>query len=76
MISGSRSEKALFAWTSRGTAMAEKLIPTDVAPELEGVSDKAEAQEIIKRNIYKALSELSQNDLPSISQTEEANADS
>ena len=38
-------------------------IPAEVAAELESIKDKAEAQEIIKQNIYAALDDLSQRDL-------------
>lgn len=41
-------------------------IPAEVAAKLKGVENKAEAQEIIKRNIYAAMDDLSQTDPESL----------
>ena len=41
-------------------------IPAAVAVDLEGVEDKAGAQEIIKNHVYAALDDLSQRDLREI----------
>ena len=44
-------------------------IPAEIAAELKGVESKAEAQEIVKNQLYAAMTKLSQKDLVDISKS-------
>lgn len=59
-----RAEDVERLWTTMATAVKTRLLglPVKVAPQVVGLEDTAEVQEILRREVSDALSEVSQYD--------------